>query len=531
MLHQLKTHTQAYWQYEFATSPEDLEFIYSLLIESGTPLTSTQIAQALIDQRLDSEINQIRANLKKGKAYQPKGIYKVGDGLVFPALDVRYGTVVGERPGYNPEYGDFTVIEVRFEDEDTTHEFASGLTADHKLNFGDSPDSIFADLVSTSSEEVFASYGPLIEQKLAEDLQRADSLDFIRFGNSWYLKGLLADVHIGHRNVVEAILDVNGSPLAPEAILEQVDLPPEISPSAQLFSLNYALQQDERFDDVGTDEQVLWFLKRLEPPEAQYPPRRLVAAVDSYDRSVLTEDLLRLERELDDELSRIEWTTSEVLDLHTVSLLLTYPHYRTGTLPLTNRTKQIFPKGTTQHTRVTLIDSQTGEQIPGWVTHTHRYVCGLDKWYTGNNILVGSYITLEKTDDPFKVLINFIPKREKREWIRVAKSDGNKLLFEMKKQPCKCEYDELLVVGEDGTKEIDRLWIHSEVDGVEITAILRDVFLELAKLSPQGTVHAKTLYSATNIVRRCPPGLVFAALLENPSFVPVGDGYWLYNES
>ena len=531
MLHQLKTHTQAYWQNEFTTSHEDLEFVYSLLIETGAPLTTTQIAQALIEQRLDSEINQIRANLRRGKAYQPKGVYKVGDGLVFPSLDVSFGTVVGARPGYNPEYSDFTVIEVHLEGESATREFASGLTAAHKLNFGDSPESVLADLVSMSSEEVFASYGPLIEQRLATNLQNAHSLDFVQFGNLWYLKGLLADVHIGHRNVVEAILDVNGAPLAPEAILEQVDLPPEISATAQLFSMNYALQQDERFDDVGTDEQVLWSLRRLQPPEAQFPPRRLLASLDSYDRSVLTEDLLRLERELDDELSRIEWTRSEVLDLHTASLLLTYPHFRTGTLPLTNRMKQIFPKGSTQHTRVTLIDGQSGDQIPGWVSHTHGYVCGLDGWYANNNLMVGSYITLEKTDDPFKVLINYIPKREKREWIRVAKSDGSKLLFEMKKQPCKCEYDELLVVGEDGTKEIDGLWIRSEVDGIAIAAILRDVFLELAKLSPQGTVHAKTLYSAANVVRRCPPGLVFAALAENPSFEPVGDGYWLYNEA
>ena len=530
MLQKLKTQTQSYWQDEFAVSHEDLEFIYSLLIETGTPLFSDQIAHALIEERVEAEINQIRLNLKRGQIYQPQGEYHTGDGLVFPALDGKFGAILNERPGYNPEYGDFTVIQVQIEGESKTREFASRLTAPHKQNLGDSADVILANLSDISSDKVFSIYGTVIQQKIERALNSAENLDFIRFGDSWYLKGLLADVHIGHRNVVEAVLDVNGAPLSPEEILKQIDLPSETVPAAQLFSLNYVLEQDERFIDVGTDQQVLWFLRRLEPSEAQEPPHRLLPIPQSYDRSVLTRELLRLEKELDDELSEIEWASSEILGISSVSFTLTYPHYRVGTIPLTQRVQQLFPKGSTQHTRLTLIDGQTGKQMPAWVVHSHRYVYGLEDWYKLNRILVGSYITLEKTDDPFRVIINFLPKREKREWIRVASSDGKQLRFEMKKETCRCEYDELLVIGEDVREGIDNYWAHFEEEQVPIDEIIRDMFLELAKLSPQGTVHAKTLYAAINIARRYPPGPIFAALTTNPQFSQVGDGYWLFNE-
>lgn len=530
MLQKLRTQTQSYWQDEFFVSPQDLEFVYSLLIETGAPLLSDQVAQALIEERIETEINQIRLSLKRGQIYQPQGEYHTDDGLVFPALDGKFGTVLSERPGNNPEYGDFTVIQVQIEGENKVREFASRLTAPHKQNLGDSADAILANLSDISADRVFSLYGAVIQQKIEQALNGAEGFDFVRFGDSWYLKGLLADVHIGHRNVVEAVLDVNGAPLSPEEILTQVDLPPETTPAAQLFSLNYVLEQDDRFVDVGTDEQVLWFLSRLEPVEAQEPPRRLLPVPQSYDRSVLTGELLRLEKELDDELSEIEWASSEVSDVSSASFTLTYPHYRVGTMPLTRRMQQLFPKGSRQHTRITLIDGQTGKQMPAWVVHSHRYVYGLAEWYKLNRILVGSYVTLEKTDDPFRVIINFVPKREKREWIRVASSDGNRLQFEMKKESCRCEYDELLVIGEDVREDLDNYWTHFEEAPVPIDVIIRDIFLELAKLSPQGTVHAKTLYGAMNVARRYPPGPIFAALIANQQFTQVGDGYWLFNE-
>jgi hypothetical protein len=52
----------------------------------------------------------------------------------------------------------------------------------------------------------------------------------------------------------------------------------------------------------------------------------------------------------------------------------------------------------------------------------------------------------------------------------------------------------------------------------------------LAKLSGAGHVHAKTLYSAVNILRRIPPGPVFAEVVTHPAFKAVGNGYWVARE-
>jgi hypothetical protein len=81
-------------------------------------------------------------------------------------------------------------------------------------------------------------------------------------------------------------------------------------------------------------------------------------------------------------------------------------------------------------------------------------------------------------------------------------------------------------VGEDQPVEIDSFWVTAEETEKPISKVIREVFPELAKLSPQGTVHAKTLYSAVNIVRRCPPGPIFAELCAQDCFSSVGGGYW-----
>jgi len=61
--------------------------------------------------------------------------------------------------------------------------------------------------------------------------------------------------------------------------------------------------------------------------------------------------------------------------------------------------------------------------------------------------------------------------------------------------------------------------------------IMVRIMPELTKLSPQGTVHAKTIYSAVNLLKRVPPGPVFALLSSEPCFVLMGGGFWTFDES
>lgn len=529
---QRSTQRLEYWQEEFIVEDEDLEYLYGLIIESGRPRTYEDLALALVERRCQKEEEAISAELAKGDLFQPKEAYEIGQKIVFPVFDYALATVVSIRPGYNPEYGEFQVIQVQFEGQEGIREFASELKGLHKLNGKDGerpPDQLEG---FDPPEELYAKYGYSVQDKLLKRLRDGEEFDFVNFGAEWFLKDLMANVHMGYLNIAEAMLDVNGVPLPSQELLTELELPSEIDRSVQMFSLNYALSRDERFDNVGTDREVLWFLRRLEPPEAIYPPRRLLVSVEPYDRGFLDEELLRWEREIDDETTEAAlFAPSETELASSVTFVLTYPHRRAGTIPLTARTRGFFPRSSAQRTMITLIDGRNGRHMSGWVVHQYKYVYGFDQWYEENNILVGAYITLERTEDPMAVIINYTPRRQKREWVRVAKAEGGKLTFQMQKMACGCEYDELMLFGEDNPAKVDALWIQAEETGKPIIEVIYEVFPELAKLSPQGTVHAKTLYSAVNIRKRCPPGPIFAALASRACFRPVGDGYWLYDES
>ena len=266
------------------------------------------------------------------------------------------------------------------------------------------------------------------------------------------------------------------------------------------------------------------------PETATVAPSRLHYELASYDRTNLDVTHLQLEREIDDELSELiaPPTASSARDL---ILLLLYPHWRLGTLPLTSRTRVFFPTGTPgQRTQITFLDRANNKRFPGWVVHEHQYVYGLAEWYAANKIPVGAYIKLERSEDPKTVAIDFIPRRMQREWTRmVSKTDSDGLGFVMQKRPVACEYDELVLMDEPDRTFGDALWAETQEDDLsDLDETIKTVFLELAKLTPSVAVHAKTLYAAVNVVKRCPPGLVFATLFRRPEFVTTGDGYWVF---
>jgi hypothetical protein len=60
--------------------------------------------------------------------------------------------------------------------------------------------------------------------------------------------------------------------------------------------------------------------------------------------------------------------------------------------------------------------------------------------------------------------------------------------------------------------------------GSKSPELVAQVTPELIKLNPQGTVHAKSVYSAVNMILRTPPGPVFYALISNRRFRDVGNG-------
>ncbi len=130
---QRNTQTPEYWQ-DPTLSQDDIEFLHTLILDAGAPLTTRELAEKLVAERCRREEAQLRSELSRGELYQPKKTYAIGAKVIFPALDYRLGEVVETRAGQNPEYGEFDVITVDFGADRRKRSFAARLAAPHKLN-------------------------------------------------------------------------------------------------------------------------------------------------------------------------------------------------------------------------------------------------------------------------------------------------------------------------------------------------------------------------------------------------------------
>lgn len=519
---QSQTQTESYWVSEFSLTESDVENLNNYFLESERPHSIDELALVVIESRVEQEKAKIEERLAGRSVYQPKESYEVGDELVFPALSFVYGEVVGVREGSNPEVGEFSVISVDIDGKD--REFASDLDTDHVLN--EQNGSIFEALEMSSAEDLQEQFGDVVEEKIEASLKEREG--FVRLGGRWFLSGLLTDVNVGHLNLAEAVLEINeGGPMSPEEILPDLELGDDAPQETQIFSLNYALMNDERFDEVAPRGQVGWFLRRMEPKGVQEPPERLLYEPLSFDGKALTTELQLLVRELDDEWSDLEPHTR----VQPTMLSLTYPHRWAGSLPLSARTRPLFPSGRSERQRVIFRDEKSEEEIVGWVIAEHRYIFGLKEWYTEHEIPVGGFISLRPSDEPGVILLNYDRRRGQREWVRLATAEDNRIHFELERRTISCGYDDLMIVGTDYVAAIDALWRRADNNDRSVESLLRELFPELASLNPQNTAHAKTLYSAINMLRRMPPEPVFSELVTNPVFVPVGDHYWQYDPS
>ncbi len=519
---QLQAKTAQYWTKQFEISDEDIEHIFNLFLESEMPLSSEELARHLIRFRLEQEAQMLRRQLERGEVYQPAHAYEEGQRLVFPALGYISGEVLAKRPGNNPEHGEFTVIRVAFEDG-TEREFASELTTPHDLNITDDAD-LKAPAEHVDIDRLMREYGDDIIYLLEEHLRKEE--DAVYFAGRWFLKSLLVDMNIAHLHLAEAVLVMHeGGPLDTESIIREIELPQDVNPRLQMFSLDYALFHDPRFDEVGPAGQVLWYLREMEPEEVRSVPERLRYEPIEYNWQLLTDELLALEYEIDDELSNLR---SPENPADSVTFSLNYPHRRTGTLPLSSRLRHLFPTAyEAPRVMMTLVDGQTGEEMTGWVLREHRYVYGLADFYRRHKLPIGVDLVVKRTDDPSRIIVDFHAHRARTEWIRllIPREDG-RLTFESQRRAIGAGYDELMALGMDDLDAVDALWMPADAPREELAETMRAMMIELARLTPQRTVHAKTLYSAVNAVRRCPPGPLFATLVARPEFQHVGGSYW-----
>jgi hypothetical protein len=494
-----------------------------MLIEKELPCPAEELGRALVQHRYEEEEALILRAASRGTPYRPALTFAVGEDVVFPLLDYRLGSVAAIRDGHNPEYGKFKVINVAF-DDGKNREFAAEL-ADHPLNDESRPLAT-SDADLRSGAELAAEYGDQVGVML-EGLLEADP-HFVRLAGEWFRRDLLVEVHVGHLNLAEAVLDMSGGgPMPTQGLLGDLELPEEVSPQLRVFSLNYALQEDERFDEVGPAGEVLWFLNRLEPEGVREIPKYLKYDGIDYDPTLLTSEMVALERQLDDEWSDL---TPPASVAEPVTVVLTYPHWRYGTVPLSSRLLSVFPTARTQRIHITLVDGDTGEDMSGWVVRSGRYVFGLKAWYEKNKVPVGAYLEVSRSGEPGKFVVRRRRRRPRREWVRVALAVDAKLTFETRQTRIPCEYDELTVLEEEYPGAGDVVSARARARRLTLPQAVSEIFPELVKLSPQGTVHATSLYSAINMLVRTPPGPVFAELVASDEYSPIGDNYWVLSQ-
>lgn len=483
-------------------------------------MPSSTLAVALIKQRIERENNTLRREMERSSIYQPKKTFGAGADVLFPALGFVSGKVVAIRPGVNPDLGAFDVVTVEMRDG-ASRDFAANLLGQHRLNDDAALSALLNQRGEVVAPEVLCDlYAPTIVNVLDTELPRRET--FIHIGTDWFLRALMADVGAGHLNLAEAVLDVaNGGPLPTSVILRDLGLPADVTGSLQVVSLNSALAHDDRFDEVSLDSEPAWFLRRLEPLEVRTVPSQLIHV--PRIQTEVQPALIQLAEALDDELD-FENVKVGSADLSTekATIVLTFPHRRAGTLGWGHRLGAILPNVSKPRLPIYVQDKVTGKRFAVWLVKDGRYIFGLGDWYKQNDLPAGAELEIARTSEANVFLIDAKRHKPRREWVRHASLRDQKFRLETAQKSISCQTDDLMSVFIDDVRIFDAL----RAQHTDVVQIVREIFPEIAKLSPQGNVHARTLFAVANVVSRVAPLDVFGALTTSGLYAPVGDYYW-----
>jgi len=521
-----RTQTAEYWLEEFAINKEDTAHLYEWVLEQNEPRTISELSHKAIERRCLREEEALMRRGESGAIYQPQDEYDVGQRLVFPAFDYAAAQVLAVRDGENPRYGPFKVIQVQLENESGPREFAAGLTVEHALSGSaallQDSDSLLA------AQQLYELYGDTIRQRLEAALDEND--DFVPFGDSWYLRGLVPEVTPFHLNIAEAMIYEHNQPLTIAQLLQEVEFAPEIKPAVQIYALSRALSEDSRFAQISVEDEPAWYLKALVPEEVREMPLHLAVAHATRGGEWLNRELRDFALELGDEADAVDGFPVPPSAPARTELFLIYPHRREGTLPLNSRSLALVSERPSERFMVTFVDHRRKEEMEGWMMPAAGYAYGLGEWYERHDLPIGTVIELAKGEEPFTFVVDFDQGRAKTDWIRQARVMGDRVTFSMQRKAYACRYDKHLLIDEGSVNDLDELWTPPQ-ETRSLVEHLIALFPELAKLSGLGQVHAKTLYSAVNLTRRCGAVPIFAELTRQACFDPVGDGNWVFDEA
>ena len=503
---------------------KDIESLFNHLLEIESPQTISELTKYLIEKKIEAEKKlAVQARKAEGIVYFPKDQYKKGQMLLFPHRNYQKGKVIEVRPGVNPDYPALEVLTVEFSPEEKIS-FASNLSEHALNNFQPSEDSESAFNV----DWVVSHYAKSLSENLL--LKIKENEDLTNIGGSFFPCSLLVDIGAGYLNLAEAVLEMaEGGPLTTQELIDQIELPADTNSKLTEFSMNYALQEDPRFDEVGPAGKTLWFLNRLEPEQVQNVPLTLKYVGQAVSLPDELKNYVNLAPEFCDELE----PDNQCEPVEDVTIALTYPHWRAGTLPLTAKMQQLFPTAyETPRIKFTFKDGNSGDLFNGWVVRPSHYIFGLNGWYTAEGFIPGSQIHISKGENPGEVLIRADKKHNSKEWLRtfLVGADGN-FVFALLKQMVTCSYDERMAIVIPDGKAVDAIWEKYSKTKPPLEKMLVIMMRELAKLNPQGHVHAQELYAALNIVKRCPPSPIIEMLFTRPWAIHMGDLYFRLDET
>ncbi len=524
----IQTHSsQEYWQ-NLNFKESDIQVLADHLFETEDPQTLDALLGVLVRKHIAERKRALeKEKAERGRQYLPKETYTVGESIVLPQFAWEQAEVTAVREGSNPELPPFSVITVKTA-EGETHDLAANLPK-HTLN---SAGDLESKAGEDSPESVLKTYGSSLRGKLRKALDGQN--DLIRLGYTWFPKSLLIDISQGHLNLIEAILETqNGGPVGTGELLDQLELKSSDSRKLLEFSLNYALQEDPRFDEVGTTGVFAWFLKRLEPKYVLETPVWLRLETNPADLSELSADEEQALQEINDEF--VAELDAEPLptETGTVQVALSYPHWRAGSLPITPATAAIFPSALeTEHVKLTLRDIQSGQEISAWEVRPERYVIGLRDWYLEKGLIPGSIVEITLTDDPGVIDIAAEKKSSNKEWIKtlLVGADGG-LVLALLRQSINAGFNERMAIAIPDPAALDRVWEERADRKIQLRTDVNRMVNELSKLNNQRHVHLVDLYAAVNLIRRAAPQDILAVLAQSEDIQHVGDNYYHLKES
>ena len=526
---------ESYWQERFRVSRSDLNFIHSLIKQGNSPRNIDNLVYHLLLHLYglspqDDPLIALMSNLPVDvDIYQPLNDYNVGQRIFFakPGIN-REARVISKKAHVSTHGSDYPQcnIYVRFLDNGEERTFICDL---------DPRDPyvktivVAEDLTSIGAliSAVMRRFGKIIKSKLVPALER--DRRFTRFGDEWFLAELESDEIQQLVEEVSVQLQRVCAPIEAADVLDSALVPVQKT-STTVFEVNRAIERTGRYRKVGKGDKARWVPDMTvwppppgKPKQLRIPPVRSKIRVGTQQ---LPGDLQQTLETIEDELGEPVETYHRVSQ---VEFAITVSHRLQGTLPLTQRTRGIFPPGDAD-APVTFIDARSGEHIPGGFSSRDRYAWGLAEWYEHYQIPAGGKIRLERTEVEGEIKIDYVPASKGLEtcWLRKVSYDQStdKLTAVTTRRTYLCEVDEdLLMHG--------LIFEDTQAMQKEATQSIFDVMCQVFPvLTEQGeSVHCKALFNCVNLVRRCSPYTVFAELSSRPCFRrdPDRPGHWFFD--